>query len=72
MTYQSTRYIKTVCRSAVELFKRKPTVENYWKTLDMLQKIRMSMEADITRRGREIIDRAIRDIDELMDLRRSR
>ena len=72
MTYPSTRYIRTMTKSAVALFEKEPTVENYWKVVNMLSKVRDSLEPDITRRGREIIDRAFSAIDEIMRERRAR
>ena len=72
MTYPSTRYIRTMAKSAVALFEKEPTVENYWKVVNMLSKVRDSLEPDITRRGREILDKAFSAIDEIMRERRSR
>lgn len=72
MTKESTRYIRTVCHSVSAMMHREPTMANYLRATKLLADLRLSMELETTRRGAEIIDRTLREIDSVMFDRRIR
>ena len=67
---ESTRYIRTVCKSVVTMFRNTPTIANYFKATEMLGKLEEYTSYTKTRTGKRMIDDALAEIDTIMSERR--
>ena len=70
MTKPTTRYVRTICNSVVQMYRNNPTTENYMRATALLGKIRSAYIYDITRTGKRVIDEAISEIEDAMKERR--